>query len=295
MKISRQKLLGAAATAGPLLSNFCRYPGDTAEFTYKLASNLTLSVPLTTNSLKAASRILEATGGRVDIKVFPNSALGDDTSMVTQLRAGMEFVQTGPNILTSSLPAAALEAMPFTFGSQAELMKAVNGPLGRYVADAAAKTGLYQVATTWYGGVYQMENNLRPIVTPADFKGLQVRVPAGPIEVATFKAFGAIATPLPASEVYVALQTRLVDAIEVPTPNVQSFKWYEVVKYVSLTSHKFSTFLTMANTAAWQKLTKKLPRHDRARVHHGNQSGIGPTIAGRIASRSNVEIGRVGI
>jgi len=253
-------LLGAGAAAGAFASiGILRYPGSAAQFTYKLANDQPETHPLTSFAQKAAKAVLDASGGQLEIRVFSNSALGNDTQMLSQVRSGaLELLQIGNNILANVVPAAALEGLPFAFASYDQLMGAANGPLGAYVGAEAAKIGLRKFDGSWYGGTFQTESRVGPINVPADFKGLTIRVPAGPLDVSIFKAFGAAPAVVPLAEVYTSLQTHLVDAIEVPLPTLDNFRFYEQIKYVSMTSHNYLSYLLLANSDAWQKLPANL-------------------------------------
>jgi TRAP-type C4-dicarboxylate transport system substrate-binding protein len=173
----------------------------------------------------------------------------------------------GNNIFGSVVPAAAYESIPFAFSSYKQMMSAANGPLGGYIGAQAAKIGLRQFPRAFYGGTFHVQNRLRPIDAPADLKGLKIRVPPGPIDVGTFKAFDASPAVITLAEVYTSLQTNLVDGIEVPLPTLQFFKFYEQVKYCSLTSHSYITYILLANNDAWQRLPKnvqELAEHELA-------------------------------
>jgi len=87
---------------------------------------------------------------------------------------------------------------------------------------------------------------------------VKMRVPPGPIDVATFKAFDATPTVISLGEVYTSLQTHIIDAIEVPLPTIENFKFYELVKFCSITSHNHLLYIMVANDAAWNKLPKNL-------------------------------------
>jgi tripartite ATP-independent transporter DctP family solute receptor len=260
MTYTRKRFLAAGAAGGAFASiGILRYPGSAAEFTYKLANDQPATHPLTSFAEKAAKNVLDLSNGRLDINVYPNSALGNDTQMLAQARSGaLELLQIGNNILANVIPSAALEGLPFAFSSYEQMISAANGALGGYIGSEAAKVGLRKFDGSWYGGTFQTENRVRPIAVPDDFKGLAIRVPAGPLDVALFKAFGAAPTVVPLAEVYTSLQTHLVDGIEVPLPTLDNFKFYEQVKYVSLTGHNFLNYLMVANTDAWQRLPKDL-------------------------------------
>jgi TRAP-type C4-dicarboxylate transport system substrate-binding protein len=179
--------------------------------------------------------------------------------MLAQVRSGsIELLQVGNNVLGSVIPASALLNIPFAFRTPQEFMHAANGPLGTYVAAAAGKIGLHPFPAAFYGGTFQVENSLRPIAAPGDLKGLKIRVPPGPLDVATFKAFDASPTVISLAEVYPALMTHLVDGIEVPLPTLQNFKLYEQTKYCAMTNHYGLAYFLVANADAWQRLPQHL-------------------------------------
>lgn len=260
MALTRKRFLAAGAAGGTFGSiGILRYAASAAEFSYKLGNDQPATHPLTSFAEKAAKAVLDATNGRLEIHVFANSALGNDTQMVAQTRSGaLELLQIGNNILANVIPAAALEGLPFAFASYAQMVGAANGALGAYIGAQGEKIGLRKFDGSWYGGTFQTENRVRPIDVPADFKGLKIRVPAGPLDVSLFKAFDAAPTVVPLAEVYTSLQTHLVDGIEVPLPTLDNFRFFEQVKYVSMTGHSFLNYLLVANADAWQRLPKNL-------------------------------------
>ncbi len=260
MKLSRKRALALGAGAGAYASiGILRYPGNAAQFTYKLANDQMPAHPMNVHTAEAVKRILDASGGQLEIRVFANSTLGSDPQMLSQVRSGaLELLQIGNNILGSVIPSAAFASLPFAFASYKQQMSAIDGPLGAYIGAQAEKIGLRRFVRSFYGGTFQTENRLRPINVPADLKGLKIRVPPGPIDVGTFKAFEASPSVISLAEVYTSLQTNLVDGIEVPLPTLQFFKFYEQVKYCSLTSHSYITYLMVANEQAWQRLPKNL-------------------------------------
>ena len=257
--ISRGRLLAVGAGAGAFASiGFLRYPGDAAEFSYKLASDQTPTHPMTLETIAAVKRVQDASGGQMEIRVFPQSVLGGDPQMLAQARSGaLEFLEIGNNVLGNVVPIAAMTSLPFAFESFKQFMGAANGPLGAYIAAAMSRIGLRTVAP-FYGGAFQMQSRLGPINSPADLKGVKMRVPPGPIDVATFKVFDASPTVISVGEVYTALQTHIVDAVEVPLPSFVNFKFYELIKFCSITSHSRFIYFLVANNDAWARLPKKL-------------------------------------
>ena len=253
---ARRRFLTAAAAsvAAPAIA---RYPAGAAEFTYKLGNDVPAEHPLTLYAQRAATRILQDTGGRyLEVRVFPNSVLGGTAAMMLQLRSGaLELLDSGDNTLAQVVPVAALSGVPFTFGSYKDAWDAMAGPLGKYIRNAIAKTiEIYTFDTSWDAGFRQMITGTHPISTPDDLKGMKMRIPNAPMPVGMFKALGASPTPVEAAEIYTALQTHLVDGLEVPLATVESQKLYEVQKYVSITNHIWTGHMLHANAQAWQRL-----------------------------------------
>src|SRR6202000_1801620 len=108
---------------------------------------------------------------------------------------------------------------------------AMDGKLGAHARAAIGKLGLYAFDKVWDNGFRQITTGGIPINAVADIQGLKIRVPVSPISISTFKALGAAPSSLQFSEVYSALQTRVVDGQENPLVLIQLAKLYEVQKY----------------------------------------------------------------
>jgi TRAP-type transport system periplasmic protein len=106
----------------------------------------------------------------------------------------------------------------------------------------------------WDNGFRQISSSAKAINSPADLSGFKIRVPVSPIWVSLFKAFGAAPASLNFSELYTALQTKVVDGQENPLTLLESAKFYEVQKYCSLTNHMWDGFWFLANRRAWERL-----------------------------------------
>jgi tripartite ATP-independent transporter DctP family solute receptor len=103
-------------------------------------------------------------------------------------------------------------------------------------------------------GFRQITTSSKPIAKPTDLAGVHIRVPPSPLSTSLFKAFGAAPQSISFGEVYTALQTKLVDGQENPLPLVDSGKFYEVQKYVSLTNHMWDGLWVLSNGAYWKRL-----------------------------------------
>jgi len=246
----------ASGAALPLFAIRTR-PAGAAEFTYKYANNLPVTHPLNVRAAEAVARIKEATGGRVEITVFPNNQLGSDTDTLSQLRDGaVEFFNLSGLILAILVPTAAINGVGFAFKDYGQVWPAMDGQLGAFIRGEIGKRGLVAFEKQWDNGYRQITSSTRPIRTPEDLVGFKIRVPPSPLWTGLFKAFGASPTSINFSETYSALQTRLVDGEENPLAVIDVAKLYEVQKYLSVTNHMWDGFWLLANRGALEALPK---------------------------------------
>ena len=251
--LTRRHLLAAASTF-PLVA-IRTAPARAAEFTYKIATNLPPSHPLSARIAQAAERIKAATDGRLVINLFPASQLGTDTDVLSQLRSGaVEFFTLSGLILSTLVPVAAINGVGFAFKDDDQALAAMDGALGDLVRDEVKKRGLLVFGKIFNSGFRQVTSSTRPVVTPADFAGFKIRVPAAALWTSMFKDFGAAPVTINFSEVYSALQTKVADGEENPLSVIESSKLYEVQKYCSVTNHMWDGFWPLANPRAYERL-----------------------------------------
>ena len=251
--LARRRLLAAGAAAcGVVLA---RRPARAAAFAYRYASNLTVDHPLNVYMRQCWEAVRQQTGGRLDVQIFPNSQLGGDTSVLSQLRSGaVQFFTLDGGILESLVPVAAIQGVGFAFRDSPDAFAAMDGPLGDEVRARIAEGGLYVHPKMWENGMRQITAGTRAIARAEDLAGFRIRTPAGALWVDLFKSLGASPTPLNFAEVYTALQTKLVDGQENPYAIIDTAKLYEVQKYLSVTNHMWSAYHFLGNADAWSAL-----------------------------------------
>jgi tripartite ATP-independent transporter DctP family solute receptor len=261
MRFSRRALLKASAAsalvgsvAAPMVAR-----AETAEFSYKYANNLPDSHPMNARAKEMAAAIKSETNGRFDLQIFPNNQLGSDTDMLSQIRSGgIEFFTLSGLILSTLVPATSINGIGFAFPDYDTVWKAMDGDLGAYVRSEINKAGLVVMERIWDNGFRQTTSSTRPINSPDDFKGFKIRVPVSPLWTSMFKAFDAAPASINFSEVYSALQTRIVEGQENPLAIISTAKLYEVQKYCSLTNHMWDGFWFLGNRRAWDTLPPEI-------------------------------------
>ena len=254
----RQFLTRASAlTAGTLASSVVGTAAlaQSAELKMKFASNLPAVHPLNVRAKEAAEAILKETGGRVDIQVFPNNQLGSDTDMLSQVRSGaIDFFTLSGLILSTLVPVASINGIGFAFKDYEQVWAAMDGELGGFVRSAIGKSGLVAFDKIWDNGFRQITSSSKPITKPEDLKGFKIRVPVSPLWTSMFKALDASPASINFSEVYSALQTKIVEGQENPLAIIQTAKLFEVQKFCSFTNHMWDGFWFLANGKMWEKL-----------------------------------------
>ncbi|WP_460448743.1 TRAP transporter substrate-binding protein [Alsobacter sp. SYSU BS001988] len=257
--LTRRTVLRALAAAPAATVVGMPLVARAAEFELKYGNNLPLTHPLNIRAQEAADRIRTETNGRVDIKIFPNNQLGGDTDMLSQVRNGaITFFTPSALVIATLVPVAAINAVGFAFADYDQVWSAMDGKVGAHVRAAISKVNLFAFEKMWDNGFRQMTTSGKPIETAKDMDGLKIRVPVSPLSISMFKALASAPASLQFSEVYSALQTRIVDAQENPLPIIQVAKLYEVQKNCALSNHIWDGFWFIANGRAWNGLPADL-------------------------------------
>jgi len=258
--MTRRTLLHTTgAAAGVATFAILTRRGDAAEFVFRYANNNVVAHPMNVRLREAVERIKQESGGRMEIQLFPNSQLGGDTDMLSQLRTGaIQMFNLSGLILATYVPVAAINGIGFAFKDYDQVWTAMDGPLGAFIRGAIGRAGLYAFDNMWDNGYRQVTSSTHPVNAPEDLKGFKIRVPVSPLWTSMFKSLGASPTSININEVYSALQTKIVEGQENPLSLIDLFKFYEVQKYVSLTNHMWDGFWTLANARAWAELPKEM-------------------------------------
>ncbi len=192
-------------------------------------------------------------GAKAKVTFYGNSQLGKDKDLMQKLKLGTVHLSMPSSIMSSIAGEAGLFDMPFLVKDRAHLNRIEHKIFWPMIAPAIEKKG-YKVIGFWENGIRHITNNVRPINTPADLKGLKIRTPKSTWRVKMFTAWGANPTPMSFSEVFVGLQTGVIDGQENPFTNIYAAKFQEVQKYLSVTGHVYTPSFLTAGAAQWAKL-----------------------------------------
>lgn len=198
----------------------------------------------------------EKSGGSIQATAFYDTELGDATSMIQGLQQGtVDIGVCGDAYYSGLVPEIQAFELPFIFEDIDAARAAVNGEAKDVIFDLLAEKGIVGLSF-WEGGMRQLSNNVRPIKTPADLKGIPMRTLPAAVQVAAWKALGALPTSIDSSELYSALELGTVSAQENPLSEIEFRKFYEVQDYVSLTNHVYTPFLLSMSKMTWDKMSE---------------------------------------
>lgn len=207
------------------------------------------------SALKFSELVQARTKNMVQVQVFPGSQLGNEMDLAQGAQMGtIDLFWGDAAAYASFVKEFNVFNAPLVFKDTKHWDAVVNGPIfDDLSAQLLKKAGVRILGRYWMGERYILTRN-KPVSTPADIKGLKIRVPDIPMYTASFKALGAIPTPINYAEVYLALQQGVVDGMENPVGLIRAMKFYEVTKYLTLVAWNNAVNVLAINEAAFQRL-----------------------------------------
>ena len=225
------------------------------ERTIKFGHLNNIDHPTSTGVKKFAELVAAKSGGKLTVKEFPSSQLGNELQQQSALQGGVqEMLVASTTSLAGIVKEFGLFDFPFLFSNARQADAMVDGPLGKMISGKLAEKGVV-VLGFFDLGFRNVTNSKRPITKPEDLEGLKLRVIPNPVFLETFKTFKASPVPMPFAELYGALESKAVDGQENPYSVILSSKIYEVNKYVSGTNHVYATNPVQISKRFWDKLT----------------------------------------
>lgn len=250
----RIKALCAALLA---LVTFSAAPAFAAKTT------LTLSTPdpdkssISIAAQNFANLVGKASNGDIEIKVFPNGTLygGDPGAAVKQLSGGsLDMLLLSASLYANFKPRFIALSVPYLFDDMEQFKNYLKSDIAKQLDEDVASMRI-QPLGYWPRPFRVITNSKVLIKSPADLKGIKLRVPNNPLWVEFFRAMDAAPTPMAFGEVYNALQLQVVDGQENPISIPMDAKFYEVQKYLTFTNHIADAWVLGMNQSKWNALS----------------------------------------
>ncbi|MGI9535898.1 MAG: TRAP transporter substrate-binding protein [Desulfocapsaceae bacterium] len=200
-----------------------------------------------------AKRANAKLGDKAKVVTFGSSQLGKDQELLKKLKLGTISFALPSTVMSSVVDEFGVFEMPYLVLDRNHMRKIRDEVFWPMIAPKVEAEG-YEVVAVWENGFRNITNNVRPINTPADLQGVKLRTPKGEWRVKMFKAYGANPTPMALSEVFVALQTGVIDGQENPFTQIFSQKFHEVQDFLSLSGHVYTPAYLLTGKKTWDSL-----------------------------------------
>jgi len=221
----------------------------------RLAETHPFDYPTTKGDFEFARLVEERTNGRIRIEVFPSAQLGEEKAAIEQVQFGaIDFTRVSISPLAAFAPQFDALQLPYVFRNSEHEFKVLNGPIGDELLASVDSAGF--LGLCWYdSGARSFYNTKKDIITPADLKGLKIRVMQSDLMVDMVNGLGAVATPMDYGEVYSALQTGVIDGAENNWPSYMSSSHFEVARHYTLDEHTRVPEILIASKISMQNLS----------------------------------------
>lgn len=198
-----------------------------------------------------------ATNGKYKVQMFPGGVLGGEKEMIEQTQVGainIARISLGP--MGTVVPEVNVFNMPFVFRNEAHMRAVIDGPIGQEILDKISNSPAKLVALGWMDGGSRSLYTKKPVRTPADLKGMKVRMMGNPLFVDTMNAMGGNGIAMGYGEVFSALQTGVIDGAENNPPSMFTSNHYSAgTKYYAQTNHLIIPEIFVMSKVTWDKFT----------------------------------------
>lgn len=254
MKFIPKALSAALCASAMLLSVASHAAEEINRQNFKIAFVQAKDHPHGLGAKKFAELIKEKSDGKMKVMVFASGTLGGDAQVISSVQGGtVDMTLVTPGLLSGIEKGFGLYGLPFLFKNSAEVDAVLDGPAGQNLLTRLEPHGLVGLGY-WDHGFRHITNSKHPVNTLEDIKGLKLRLQQIPTAIESFKAMGANVVPLSFTELYTAMETRTVDGQENPLAAIETSKFYEVQKYLSLTGHFYDPLVAIFSKRTWDKL-----------------------------------------
>jgi C4-dicarboxylate-binding protein DctP len=253
MKLSRRQF-GTALTGAAIAAAYGRPGWAQAPIVIKFSHVVANDTPKGKGSLKFKELAEKYTGGKVKVEVYPNSQLFKDKEEMDALQLGSVQILAPSTAKFAPLGAKEFEALdlPWLFKDEKQYATVMKGDVGKWLFKKLESKGILGLAY-WDNGFHMVSAN-RPLLMPADFQGLKVRISGSKVADQYFRLMGSIPQIMAFSEVYQALQTGVVDGCENTPSNYLTQKFHEVQKHITVSNHAHLQYAVIVNSKFWNGL-----------------------------------------
>ena len=201
-----------------------------------------------------AEKVKEKSNGKLTIKIFPNGQLGSERDQAEQVITGaIDMAKINGGLAESFEPTFKVNALPFLFRDIPHMRKFMRSDVAEEMLQSSKGKGF--IGLTFYDSGTRSFYAKKPINSPADLKGMKVRVPESPTMMEMIRYLGGKATPIPFTEVYTGLQQGVIDGAENNISSLVEMRHSEVAKFYSMDQHLMTPDVIIISERAWNGLS----------------------------------------
>lgn len=220
----------------------------------RLAHGLNTQHPVHKTMEYMAERVAEKSEGRLLVEIYPSEQLGNEKECIEALQLGyLAMTKTSSGPMEGFIPRIKIFGIPYLFRDGDHFWKVAKGPIGKELLEEGASKGLKGLC--YFDAGARSFYAKKPVKSPADLKGLKVRVMNSKTCMDMVKAMGGSPTPISWGELYTSLDQGVVDAAENNPPSFDTSRHYEVCRYYSLDEHLRLPDMLLISTRVWEDLS----------------------------------------
>lgn len=237
-----------AASAAPAAA------ADGAAMTFKLATDAAADYPTTQGLQKFADEVLEKSGGRIKIEIYPSAQLGDENAYLQQLQFGaVDFAKSSVAPLAQFCDDLNALSLPYLFDSTDHMFKVLDGDLGQEIFDSFEAANIIGLGYTNNGS--RCFFTKKEVTGADDLANMKLRVQSSPMMMGLVESMGGFPQAIASTELYSALQTGVVDGAENNINTYYNDSLYEQAPYFIKDRHNIQPEIIIASKMTWDKLS----------------------------------------
>lgn len=199
--------------------------------------------------------LVEAETDDLTVEVYHSGQIADDRSAIEMLQFGtLDITIPSTSPLVNFLPEYGVFDLPFTIPNEEVADQVLDGEFGTKMLEMVDSQGLVGLAW-WENGFRNLTNDVRPVGSMKDVKGLKIRTMENEIHLDAWKALGANPTPMAFTELFTAMQQGTIDGQENPYPTILLSNYPEVQEHISNTNHVYTPFIFLFSKSIWEELS----------------------------------------
>ena len=251
-------LLGALLLAAAVLLAVWMIPGETKQdqpaLLFRYADNQPKGYPTTLAADYFAKLVEERTEGKIAIRVFPDSVLGNEISVFRQMQfGGIDFARLSVSTLSEFVPEISILQLPYLFSDSEHMWRVLDGEIGKQLLETIQPSGL--VGMSWFDAGSRNIYTKTPVRSLDDMKHLRIRVQESDFLSRMVSLWGAVPEKISYEAVYSALQTGKIDGAENNWPSYEATGHYEVAPYYLLDAHSRLPEVQLISRNAMEEIT----------------------------------------